>query len=151
MAKTVKMPARMDYPAQDIMELGMYVIQSTGIAATDDTGESIAFNVKANTLIMGIGWRTVGDWVNDSGDMTWPVITLGSTDDYDRYATFTAAHLGDTDQGGMLWPFYESTADAKIAFYVETQGDASTGSMEMWLVYRPFSDRQRYIERRAGG
>src|SRR3989304_7199727 len=87
-----KPPGRLDYPAQEIANLGLYFVRSDPFDSTGATGEVEMFNIPAGTLIHSIGWNTLVAW-NDS-QISQPVILVGGTATYDVYRGLGRRRLG---------------------------------------------------------
>lgn len=140
--KALRHPKGLDFPAQYIADLGLYLIRSDPFNSTDSTGETIMFDVPAGTYIHSIGWDCSAAWADSQ--IAQPVILVGDTATRDLYGMLGQAQLGST-QGGS-WPLYfESTADSKIALYVVSQGGKvvatpTAGAAELWVMFRPVSE-----------
>jgi len=142
-----KHPGRLDYPAQEIANLGLYFVRSDPFDSTGATGEVEMFNIPAGTLIHSIGWNTLVAW-NDS-QISQPVILVGDTATYDLYGMLGQAELGSTHSGVLAEIMWESTADSKVCIYVVSGGGKiiapTTGQAELWLSFRPKSESQPWV------
>jgi|SRR3972149_1276223 len=148
----IKFPPAGDYPLKDLLTLQTYWIESDDIASSDSTGENAIFGIPAGTLVVAVGWRCLNAWQDSDDNVVPALIEIGTTGDYDLFATLTAAQLGSSDKRGGQFVFEESTADAvMVANIVQHGGTATQGLVRVWVGYRPNFENQRYVERLARG
>lgn len=135
-------PRGIEYPLSELFEFGTYVVKGDQFAY-NDTLPHLLFDIPAGTLIIGLGWK-VADAFGDTGVFTTPELHFGDTSDCDMYGTLTAAELNTSDRYGFLPVWYESTAASKIDAVFDTGGALDAGKVDIWLMYRPNCESQRW-------
>jgi hypothetical protein len=135
-------PRGIEYPLSELLEMQTYSIKGDQFNYAD-TLPHLLFDIPAGTVIVGIGWRIISEF-GDTGAFTTPELHFGDTGDCDCYGTLTRAELGSSNNFGFLPIFYESTGASKIDAYFDTGGALDTGAIDIWLMYRPRSESQRW-------
>jgi len=128
---------------QSWIKVSEVCIRLEDITHAASTGENTLATIPANTLLLGIGYRCVAVFANDSGEPLFPTILFGSTDDPDRFGVLTFAQLNSTNCYGEIPLYYEDTAGVDLVYdlgFGTNEGTSATGTLELWLRYRPRSN-----------
>ncbi len=130
----------------DWLELSPKVIRAEDITSTFSTGEYILANLAPNIVLLGIGYRCVVEFENDSGEPSFPKFFFGTSDDFDRFGVLTQAQLGDTNSYGLMPLHYETTSTGGVSLamdigYGTNEGAANVGTLELWIHYRVNADQ----------
>lgn len=138
-------PRAIEYPLKELLEQSVYYIKGDALDYADTNPHEL-FDIPANTVIIGIGWRVV-DRFADSGVQINPWVGLGDTAGTFLFGKLTWAELCSSDRQGFIAINYESTAVMKIDATYSSGGASTAGSVEFWLMYRPWSGAQTWTNR----
>lgn len=138
-------PRVLDYPLKELFEMTVFQIKGD-VLDYDDTSPFEMFDIPANTVVIGIGWRVI-DRFADSGVQINPMVKIGDTDGSFVFGQLTWAELCSSARTGFIPINYETTSAMKIDAVYSSGGASTAGSVEFWLMYRPWSGAQTWTNR----
>jgi len=138
-------PRAIEYPYSELLELATYVIKGDQLNY-GDTSPHLLFDIPAGTLIVGIGWK-VQDGFGDTGVLVYPEVRFTDSAGTVVFGMLTNAELGSSNRYGFIPSWYESTAAMKIEGDFSSGGDLDAGAVDIWLMYRPMCEAQRWTNK----
>jgi hypothetical protein len=134
-----------DYPLSELFQLNTYVIKGDDLDY-GDTSPHEMFDIPANTVIIGLGYKVVNGFATSGGRVS-PSLIMQDTGASIEFGRLTGSILGDSGRSGFINMWYESTGDIRIQGIYDTGGASTQGKCELWLMYRPRSGQQDWITR----
>lgn len=153
----------LDYPLNELLKQAHYSVKAdadtnsntftydSSASAGSTTNILPLWTIPANTMLVGIGWKTVDGFRDANGplpvnvDIRLTPDTASAGTGEVQLALFTQAQLGDSGLSGIQHIWYSSTSAAKVYAFCDSGGTPTAGGVGFWLVYRPNTNMQKWV------
>ncbi len=124
----------------DWLEMAEYLVQIDTITDTFSSGEYVLENLPPDVYLVSLDWRVTAVFAGDS-EADILQILIGDSADYGKFGQILSPQLGSTGSWGSVPLNFHATDTAGISLTAYLVNDdavmPSTGTLELWLRYRP--------------